>query len=89
MSEKGIIKGIKIQLAGKTIKLTIEEAEELKEALNKLMGATKIEYVPYHPYPRPLYWQYENPWKLCYGGSVTYTSGNACTANISLASSTT
>lgn len=73
-----IIKKIQIQVSGKTIDLTVEEAEELREALNKLMGVPAKEFVPM-PYPvYPRTWIWDKPyWTTCNGGTVTYKSGTA------------
>ena len=95
MSNKNIIKKITIELSGKTIELSIDEAEELREALNTLMGGKSREYIPY-PVPQPIYPVYPiryrdwgwvpDRWYTTCGGSLSYSISNE-TANICLASS--
>lgn len=60
-----IIKKIELDLGGKIVRLTPEQAKKLKSALNELFGEKEKEYIPYpQPYPvepvRP--WRWEREW---------------------------
>jgi hypothetical protein len=66
------IKKVILQIGDKEISVTVEEAKELMELLNKTFSneKMKIEYVPYYPYP----YVYPNPqitWTTCDSGTVT------------------
>ena len=83
MSEKNnIIKSVKLDLGSKEDDLTMEQAQQLKDALDELFGAeivkTEPQYVPmpypqpYPVYPRPWYWEYP---------TVTWETGTAVVTN--------
>jgi hypothetical protein len=78
MSKKIEVKKIVIQLGDKEAELTIEQARELKDALNELLGLKETVYlspspiVVDRPYTRP----YSPYWSVTYGNtgdSVTYS----------------
>lgn len=74
--QKTEVVSIKLRIKGKEIDLTLEDAKELKDALNRVFAepVTIKEYVPYTPYiPYEPYKPYE-PWIQPYWGDGT---GNA------------
>lgn len=76
-----IIKKIELDLGGKRVSLTLEQAKKLKSALDELFGA-KVEkkYISYpiEPY-RPRRWDWERPYRLDWKESYyTTTSGVTC-----------
>lgn len=81
MNKKIEIKKVVIQIGDKEAELTIEQARELKDALNELLGKKETVYLPSspviieRPYPRP-YWA--TTWGNTSGisGSVTYSLRN-------------
>jgi hypothetical protein len=79
---KNPIKKIELDLDGKKVSLTPEQAKSLKSALNELFGKDGWkEYIPYPVYPaRPYYWEWRYP--DCYfsttgGTAVTYCSDSS------------
>ena len=77
---KGSIKKIVLDLGGKEVTLTLEQAKKLHELLDELCGEKKTEYVPYpvrYPYwdwRRP-YWHDGPTWTSSNGTSACYDSG--------------
>jgi hypothetical protein len=66
-----MIKKIELDLGGKKVALTPEQAKNLKDALDELFEKEVIkekEYVPYYPpYRYPFFWEWQPYW-------VTFTS---------------
>jgi len=57
-----IIKKIELDLDGKIVSLTSEQAKKLKSALDELFGVKiEKEYIPYEPW-RPWYWDRWDKW---------------------------
>lgn len=85
MSKKVEVTKIVIRMGDKDAELTIEQARELKDALDSLLG-TKGEtvYVP-HPYPYPVPQPYPYYWRKRYWiGEVdwnTYTTISGTTTD--------
>ncbi len=73
-----IIKKIELDLGGKIVRLTPEQAKKLKAALNELFGEKKTEYIPFEPY-RPWRWEWER-WGTTYPKDNYYmtTGGVTC-----------
>jgi hypothetical protein len=75
-----MIKKIELDLGGKTVNLTPEQAKNLKEALDELFGKTIIKEI--HEYHDPYYWKWTQPYKVTFdtGGNYTdtmkYCAGN-------------
>jgi hypothetical protein len=73
--QKTEVVSIKLRIKGKEIDLSLEEAKELKDELNKVFAEPVKEYVPYYPY-YPTY-----PWWGIYPPSdvitpeITWTIG--------------
>jgi hypothetical protein len=71
--QKTEVVSIKLRIKGKEIDLTLEDAKELRDALNKVFAepVTIKEYVPYYPYiPYEPYKPYE-PYIQPYWGDGT------------------
>ena len=75
---KNIIKKIELDIDGKVVRLTPEQAKKLKSALDELFGKkVEKEYVPY-PQPYPVI-----PWRRIWAWDYrptyyTTTSGTLC-----------
>jgi hypothetical protein len=70
-----LIKDLTIQVGGKTIKLKVDDARKLYEALEELFGSKVIRYYdrPYYPwYWNPTWYDSTDGRKEC----VSYTSTN-------------
>lgn len=78
---KKLIKKVVIELSGKDVELTLDQAKELQAALNELFGEkTRDIYIPKpHPVPEPYpvipwrrpYWPRPEPfWKLHCGSEA-------------------
>lgn len=81
MSKENIIKKITINIGGKDVEVTPDEAKKLHVALGELLGVTPVkeyvkEYVPYTPYAplRPYVYPTTPTWP--YAGPFYY-SGTA------------
>ncbi len=74
---KTLLKKIVLDVEGKEIVLTPEQAKKLHEALDELFGMKeKKEYVPYPYNPYPWYpyrlrWEYSRPYITYTGGGTT------------------
>ena len=87
--QKTEVVSIKLRIKGKEIDLTLEDAKELRDALNKVFAepVTIKEYVPYTPYipyiPYEPYKPYE-PWIQPYWGDGTGQTfpGLYCSPNL-------
>ena len=70
-----MIKKIELNLGGKVVSLTPNQAKKLRDALNELFGETvKREYIPY-PQPfiepwRPWRWDWQEPHYLTSSGTT-------------------
>lgn len=64
---KNMIKKIELDLDGKRVSLTLEQAKKLKDTLNELFGEKIVkekEYIPYpQPYPQPYPVEPYRPWR--------------------------
>lgn len=69
---KNIIKKIELDIDGKRISLTPEQAKKLTKDLNELFGEKEKEYVPY-PQPYPIY-PYRKIWEWKYEPYIYWTS---------------
>ena len=83
---KNSIKKIVLDLGGKEVTLTLEQAKRLHELLNELCGEKKkIEYVPvrypYWDWYRPI-WRYDSPTYTSGGTSSAYYSSNTVTLSV-------
>ena len=88
---RNMIRKIELDLDGKRVSLTLEQAKKLKDVLNELFGEKIIkvkekEYIPYpQPYPiepyrpwRPWRWERELPCYKTTGGTLcNYRSGSS------------
>ena len=84
MMEKVTISKIELVVNDKKIELTINEAMELKDLLNKTFEKEKVEFVPYPVYPSyPVYPWWHDPYKItyttewatsCSGDTLTYSN---------------
>lgn len=87
MSEKRIkIQNINIKIGDKTLSLSPDDARELKDILNNLLGGEKVvekEVVKWYPYSYPQ-WYVTSPniWKPDYQPSWTVTCSSAGTVNL-------
>jgi len=82
MMEKVKISKIELIVNGKKIELTINEAMELKDLLNKTFEKEKVVSAPYPVYPfYPVYPWWYDPYKIIYSGWITSYSGNTLTYN--------
>ena len=95
MSKKQLIKSVELDLGGKTVKLTIAQAQALKEALDELFAKEVViekEYVPvpsiptpypvpYEPYRpiRPWYWERDRWLDGTRIGDIRYCSNSGVT----------
>ena len=96
--KKNLIKKIVLDIEGKEISLTPEQAQKLLVVLTDLIGGKKEtikekEYVPYPIYPydppyRPYrpWWPYDRPYYTW--SSTTSRAGALCSANYSAENST-
>lgn len=81
-----MIKSIKIEVQGRELELTPEEARKLKDELDELMSEKKTEFVPYYPYwpypvSLPLYQPTVKPYQWPYyeiicGSTIELNSDN-------------
>ena len=81
MMEKVTISKIELIVNDKKIELTINEAMELKDLLNKTFEKEKVEFVPYPVYPSyPVYpWWQVQPYTITYDAWATTSSGDILT----------
>ena len=87
MMEKVTISKIELIVNDKKIELTINEAMELKDLLNKTFEKEKVEIIPYPVYPSyPVYPWWQSPlytitydaWTTtCQGDTLTYNNSGA------------
>lgn len=95
---KNIIKSVKLDLGGKTVDLTIEQAKNLKVALDELLGekvvtkeVVKHEYIPTYPWywrePRP-FWDPNITWGTEIGDQPALTMSSGFGAEFSANSGT-
>lgn len=76
MAKATKVTAIEITVSGKTIRLSMDEAQELHKSLNKLFGEV-IKYVPeYRPYRIP-YWEWTYPDWTVYGTSAAGSFGTS------------
>jgi hypothetical protein len=79
MADKNILKTITLDIEGKEIKLTPDQAKKLHEALAELFAPKEktvgVPYPIYYPYR--IWWQDNNPW----WGSVSVSSFGPLTTN--------
>ncbi len=79
MSNKVEIKKIVINIGDTIINLSLDQARDLQEILNKTFGTEKITY-PYYPYPIWREYIYEKPyryWDVVYSGTSNTLSCSA------------
>lgn len=76
MADKNILKTITLDVEGKEIKLTPDQAKKLHEALAELFAPKeKTVTVPYPVYyPYRVWWQDSNPWWGSVGSSGSLTT---------------
>lgn len=78
MKDKVEIKKVVINIGGKELNLTVEEAKELRDLLNGTFGEKETIYIPQYPvYPdNPYYpWRYwKVDWQYCPTITVSNTS---------------
>ena len=78
--KKTAIKKMIIELNGKDVELTMEQARELKAALDELFGE-KVREVripePYPVYRRPYIWPWREPYWLCASGTKATLSDSS------------
>lgn len=90
MKDKKIgISKVAIQIGDKEVTLTVEQARELRDALNELLGEKVIERViehdRYYPYVAPYVYTYPKYWSVKVGdqpdvyGTITATTATTCT----------
>jgi len=72
---KNIIKKVVLDLDGKEVELTLEQAKKLHELLNELCGEKKTEYVPYPV--RYYYWSWNRPYWHYDGPTWTSSDGSS------------
>ena len=82
MSNKVEIKKIVLNLGGKQIGLSMDEAKKLKALLGELFD----EKVSWFPYPTPIIIEESRPY--WYSPNVTWTSGSECEVGFNRDSST-
>lgn len=63
---KTIVKKMVIELNGKDVELTMEQARELQVALNELFGEKVREVIRPQPYPVPEPYPVPSPWRRPY-----------------------
>ncbi len=93
--QKTEVVSIKLRIKGKEIDLTLEDAKELRDALNKVFAEPVKEYVPYTPHipyipyepyikpsPSPYYW-----WVTGTGGTSQKLPEIYCSPNTNISTS--
>lgn len=80
-----LIKGINLQIGKKEIQLSVEEAKELKKALEELFGEkiVKEEHHHYNGYTYYPYWRWPTPYIYCGTSQLKYDN-NSGVVNCSL-----
>ena len=79
------IKKIVLDLGGKEVTLTPEQAKNLKTALDELFGKQVVKEIHHHDHYQPYYWWYWDstpaiPYRQ--DGGLTFTSGNVTWDNV-------
>jgi hypothetical protein len=78
MKKKIEVTKVVIRIGDKPVELTIDQARELKDALNELLGSKETVYLPSSPViiDRPYPYPYTPYWTITYGntGTVTYSA---------------
>jgi hypothetical protein len=86
------IKKVIVQLGKKELVIDIEDAKQLRDALNTLFGGPAVKEVvireEHHHYPKPFYWDYSKPiwnapnWGYKWSDGAIYCS-NITTGDVS------
>ena len=74
--EKTEIKKIVLEVSGREITVSLEDAKKLKDLLNELFGKEIIKEIRVDHYPYKPYWDYTRPYILCDSGSTAKFSPN-------------